>query len=65
MSSPGDEMPTFIASQSISRTYHAIGPSLALEAMLGQRGPVGLALYAQSQVYWILSNRDNTVKWSG
>jgi len=48
--------PVFAASRSLSKTYHAIGPSLALEVLLGQRGPVSLKLYAQSQFYWILTD---------
>jgi hypothetical protein len=41
--------------------YHAVGPRLAADVLLGRRGRVGLGLYAQTQFYWILSERELTL----
>jgi hypothetical protein len=58
---PGDEMPVFAVSASASATYHAVGPRLAADVLLGRRGRVGLGLYAQTQFYWILSDLEQTL----
>jgi len=58
---PGDEMPIFDVSASASTTYHALGTRLAADVLIGRKGRVGLGLYAQTQFYWILSDREEAL----
>jgi hypothetical protein len=43
-----------------STTYHGLGPRLALDAELTRMGPVGVNMYFEVLVYWLLSDRDTS-----
>jgi hypothetical protein len=58
---PGGETPLFETDASVATTYHALGPRLAADVLLGRRGRVGFALYSQTQFYWILSEREQSL----
>jgi hypothetical protein len=61
MQPAGSETPVFRARGNLYKTYHAIGPRIAVDVLLGQRGPVALVLYAQAQAYRIVSDQSASI----